>query len=380
MKKPLNPFSIHSYIGPDYFCDRVEETQQIISAIENGRSVTLYAIRRLGKTALIHHVFHSLKKKKDYIVVYLDILHTRTQGQFINLLTTAVLREIEKSKDNFWRSVIKMFSRYRPKISFDPYTGSPAIELDIETDQEASVSLEILFDLISKEKKTIVIAIDEFQQIIAYPNSAIDALLRGYLQSITNLRFIFSGSQRHLLLGLFTDTQKPLFRTTQMLQLDKIPKDQYQRFLSLKFKKGNKEISQKLLGKVLDWNLNHTYYVQYFCNQLFAFPVKHISQNHFYEVEQNIFIESESIYYNYKRLLSKHQWNLLRAIGKETSINQPTSKDFIYKHELGAESTVRQSLRALLDKSMIYDFIDVEGDTHYFIYDVFLSRWIEKKL
>lgn len=46
-----NPFLIVGYQGPEYFfCDRVNETETIISALRNGRNMTLVSPRRMGKT------------------------------------------------------------------------------------------------------------------------------------------------------------------------------------------------------------------------------------------------------------------------------------------------------------------------------------------
>ena len=48
-----NPFSITSYIGSEYFCDRVNETKELAEALRNRRNVTLISPRRIGKTGLI---------------------------------------------------------------------------------------------------------------------------------------------------------------------------------------------------------------------------------------------------------------------------------------------------------------------------------------
>ncbi|MGC9343639.1 MAG: AAA family ATPase, partial [Bacteroidales bacterium] len=48
-----NPFPITSYQGPDFFCDRVEETIRLKEAMMNGRNITLLSPRRMGKTGLI---------------------------------------------------------------------------------------------------------------------------------------------------------------------------------------------------------------------------------------------------------------------------------------------------------------------------------------
>lgn len=46
---PTNPFLITGYQGPDYFCDREKETASLMSALKNGRNITLISPRRMGK-------------------------------------------------------------------------------------------------------------------------------------------------------------------------------------------------------------------------------------------------------------------------------------------------------------------------------------------
>ena len=48
--KLQNPFVYQGYKGPEYFCDRTEETEKLISSLRNGRNVTLVAPRKMGKT------------------------------------------------------------------------------------------------------------------------------------------------------------------------------------------------------------------------------------------------------------------------------------------------------------------------------------------
>ena len=74
-----NPFVYQGYEGPEYFCDRVEETENMISALKNGRNITLISPRKIGKTGLINHVFCQIKKEnKDAICIYVDIFSTKT--------------------------------------------------------------------------------------------------------------------------------------------------------------------------------------------------------------------------------------------------------------------------------------------------------------
>ena len=84
-----NPFLTRGYAGPEYFCDRAAETRQLVSAISNGRDVTLVAPRRYGKTGLIHNAFQILEK--DHATVYLDIFAVEDLTSFVQTFATAVL-------------------------------------------------------------------------------------------------------------------------------------------------------------------------------------------------------------------------------------------------------------------------------------------------
>ena len=64
-KPPYNPFVLTGYIAPEYFCDRERESAKLLSALQNGRNVTLASPRRMGKTGLIHHLFYQLRSQAD---------------------------------------------------------------------------------------------------------------------------------------------------------------------------------------------------------------------------------------------------------------------------------------------------------------------------
>ena len=91
-KKIVNPFICQGYDGPDYFCDRIEETKTLSSTLYNGRNITLISPRRLGKTGLIWNTFHQIKtENKDAICIYIDIFPTKNQSELVRMLGTAVL-------------------------------------------------------------------------------------------------------------------------------------------------------------------------------------------------------------------------------------------------------------------------------------------------
>ena len=56
--KLANPFLTAGYVGPDYFCDRKQEAEELIRNLDNDRNTTLISPRRYGKTGLIQQVLH----------------------------------------------------------------------------------------------------------------------------------------------------------------------------------------------------------------------------------------------------------------------------------------------------------------------------------
>ena len=65
MARLNNPFVVYGYKGAEYFCDRQKETEKMISSLHNERNITLVAPRRMGKTGLIHHVFHQMEEQYE---------------------------------------------------------------------------------------------------------------------------------------------------------------------------------------------------------------------------------------------------------------------------------------------------------------------------
>ena len=83
---------IYGYAGPDYFCDRKEETQKLVSDIRNGRNITLMSPRRMGKTGLIKNAFYQIHQETpEAACFYMDIFSTTCLNHFIILFGQRVV-------------------------------------------------------------------------------------------------------------------------------------------------------------------------------------------------------------------------------------------------------------------------------------------------
>jgi AAA+ ATPase superfamily predicted ATPase len=375
MDKPINPFLSVGYIGPDYFCDRREESAQLTRYMQNGMHVALFAIRRLGKTGLIRHVFHAFANSKKVVCIYLDILSTQDLTDFTNQLATAVYNTFP-AKKSIGKKVIELFQRFRPTITFDEFTGTPSLTLTLDTKTQRENTIGQIFSFLDAQGIKVVFAIDEFQQILEYPENNTEAILRTQMQQLKNTSFIFCGSNQRMMQEIFNSAKRPFFASCSNLNLGYISENEYKKFITQQFKAYNRNIDETCLDFICEWTGLHTFYTQYFCFNLFAKGKKNTILTDAYETAADILKLQEPVFFQYKNLLTDAQWNLLRAIAREGKVFQPQAKKFIHQYQLGTPALVKRGIDALLTKEMIFYQAGV-AQPYYEVYDKFLMRWLK---
>lgn len=368
-----NPFVLYGYKDPKLFCDRTTELNKLLNAINNGRNITLISLRRLGKTGLIKHLFHHIHQENNKVeTLYVDIMSTNNINDLVReISTTLILQEQLKSK-RFLQNITDLVSGLKAKLLFNPINGSPEIELGYKSESESFNDLNTIFNYIGKGKKPYIIAIDEFQQISNYPEKQVEAWFRKFSQQYPDIRFIFSGSSKHILETMFTDSTRPFYQSSELLYLNRINRDIYAQFIFEHFSSNKKTIEIDDIKEWLGILDTYTFYVQYFFNKLFAQNKKSNTYKLMYEVSFEILKERENIFINYKNLLTKNQFELIKAIGKEEKVKKPNAHDFIKKHNLPPASSINTAIKALIEKQMIY-----HENNHYRVYDHFFAMWLK---
>ncbi len=367
MPGEFNPFLLQGYAGADTFCDRTDELAFLREAMANQRNVTIISLRRLGKTALIRHFFASQRK---FIPVFVDLYRTTDQSGMVLRIVEEALKQVGKPTSAMLKEVAQAMRSLEFSLNFDPLTGLPEMGVSARPGLKEAMALDELFAYLEGKRKPVVIALDEFQQIVEYPERNTEALLREQVQKLRNVQFIFSGSDRRMMQAIFADGKRPFFQATEPLHLGYIPDDAYTAFIQRHFKAARKRIDPAVIAEGLAWCHNHTYYVQYLFNRLFS-RGKVVEQADLLDTQAGILKERAPEYMTLQRLLSPHQAALLAAIASEGMVETPTSMDFVIRHELSALSTVRQSLSVLLEKEVVNQ--EAAG---YRVTDVFFGHWL----
>lgn len=371
--KPSNPFLITGYHSPEYFCNRIRETSILTEALANGRNLTLIAPRRMGKTGLIKNIYYKMRETSPEIVtLYMDIFSTQNLGDFTRLFGNTVLGTLDSAPQKALSRIGKFIKSCRPVFSFNEITGQPQVSLDIAPAEETSTLKEIFNYLASSEHRC-YIAIDEFQQIGEYPEKGIEALLRGYIQDIPNVNFIFAGSQQHVMQEMFLSAKRPFYQSTQTLSLDAIDKAEYHVFADGFFRQQGYPMPREVFDRIYDDFDGHTWYIQSILNRLYSYQVQP-TEGLVGRAVAEIVAEQEYYYQNLLAAYTKGAVRLLKAIARERIVPEINAGSFIRVYKLTATSSVNTALKNLLNRELVY-----KTPNGYIIYDRFLAIWLRNQ-
>lgn len=371
-KELENPFVYKGYDGSSYFCDREKETENLISALKNGRNITLLSPRKIGKTGLIKHVFDRiLSTEKDAVCIYVDIFSTQNLHDFVQVLGAAIVDEALRREKSLMSKVLDAFKAWRPVVTVDVLTGMPSLSLNIDSTSD-EYTLKSIFDYLKSSKKKVYVAIDEFQQVAYYPEKGTEALLRSHVQ-FSNAGFIFSGSRQHLMAEMFNSPQRPFYQSTEFMNLQPIPEDAYYEFANRFFEAKKGILSQGVFHDIYQRFDGYTWYIQLMMNRLYE-GNKRITELH--QATDAIIAVLATLTPQYEmlmRFLTSNQVNLLKAIAKEGKVEQPQSNEFVKRNDLPGPSSVKAALDVLVDKELVYTQPD-----GYIIYDRLLNLWLQR--
>lgn len=373
MKTLPNPFVISGYEGAKYFCDRKRETVQLKQEIANGNNVALIATRRMGKSGLIKHYFSDEQISQSYYTFFVDIYDTRSLREFVLKLSKEILMRLKpfglRAMRTFWDAVRSL----QTGITFSP-SGEPSFNVQIGELREGTSTLDEIFYYLEHADKPCIVAIDEFQQITGYPETNFEATLRTYVQRSHNVRFVFSGSQRHTMSAMFNSAARPFFQSVSMMHLESIDMHEYDLFAKSLFAEGGRTLEDGVTEAVYACSRGVTWYTQKLFNTLYAqTPQGGICRRE--DVEDALAYVLKTQEYSYEELLFRlpeKQKLVFVALAKSGPVNKITSAAFLRKYGLPSASTVQSAVKGLLEK----DFLTYEKGL-YSVYDIFLEYWIK---
>ena len=373
MKLLSNPFVIGKYVDKDFFCDREKESEMLIHHIVNGRHVAIMSERRLGKTGLIEHVFAN-SLPDGYEPFLIDIYTCKNLREMVYLLASEVFKKIAR-KQSMLERLMRMVRSLKTTISYEVVTGFPEISFGLGEIQQPEVTLDEILGYLESSDAVCIVAIDEFQKIASFEEENVEALLRTKIQHLKKTQFIFAGSERHLLEGIFSNPARPFYNSVVFMQLLPIEVGVYVKFCQQLFLKYEKSVSPALVERLYECFQGITWYLQLSMNEAFTMAERGgcVDEEAYDQILNHLVDSKRFTFEDRYASLTEKQKTVLMAIASEFP-NQVTltSQNFITRYNLKTSSSVQTAVKGLVEKGILSDNHGVRRPT-----DLLFMLWLK---
>ena len=347
----MNPFKFGTIVESSFFTDRRIELQQIKSVLNSENHLILISPRRFGKTSLVVKALQESERKH----IMLNLQSVVSVEDFASRLLKEVFKIYKFEKLKY---MIKNF-RVVPTLSINPMTDG--VDVAIQPMVDSRVIIEDVFSLLqmlATEDDRLIVVFDEFQEIKSIDKN-LDRLLRSIIQLHKNINYLFLGSQESMMREIFEKKKSPFFHFGQLLNLDKIPYEDFKLYLydRLSFM----DDADRVCDEILDFTKCHPYYTQQLASQVWE-KGKNGEMENIVEEAINRLLEFHDL--NFERIWLNFNNTDKRILIWLANNNKPYTLLGI------AQSTISSSLKRMLKDGYVIK------TTEYEVEDPFFRNWI----
>ena len=373
----INPFVVSGHIADEYFCDRKEESEQLKRFLSNEQNAVLSAARRMGKTALVDHVFAMPDIAGNYITISIDILDTNNFSDFVFTLGNAVFEKVAQRSDKLMKLFPMVMKSLQASFGYDSIRGSMTFDIKLGDIVRPEYTLQEIFQFLANADQRCLVVIDEFQQITYYPEANVEATLRKHIQKAENVNFVFAGSHRRIMSEMFGSEQRPFFNSARSIDLEPIDLDIYTDFSQEKFRERGKDIEAEAVHYVYETFCGVTLYNQQLMNDAFdATPAHECCDVETIKLLiENFILESGKKQKEILQFVTEQQKAVLFAILADEPVKSITSSAFTKRHRLKSPSATQSAMKALLRSDLV-----TRRDGFYSISDPLMDLWLKRVL
>ncbi len=360
-----NPFSYSDYVTGEAFCNREKEQKDLIYFAQNSQNVLLYSHRRMGKTSLVHQVIRTLKNAKPTVKsVYIDLYGSLDEKDFIDAILNGIV-QIESKIER----VLKQMAGLKVTGSIDPVTNLPTLSASIKPREKPEYLEKALTILASYSKKQkLLVVFDEFQEVAKYSEKGFEKRLRKIIQGHRNISYIFSGSQKHILIEMFDSAKRAFYKMARSYPLKNIEIQHYVNWAQKLFKKKRVKIDKEIIIDIVERTDYQPIYIQQFLFDLWRSDA--VNWDALDKIQKSIIISQKTQFIVLWDLLTQNQKKALRLLAK-------TGGEGIYAAEqlqrvgFNSGSVLQISLMSLLEKEIL------AKNGAFQFQDAMLKKWVE---
>lgn len=351
----MKKFIYDGIVTGDDFCPRIQDTDKLLSYINDSTNVLLIAKRRMGKSSLIHEVFENRLDKKKFITIYVDIFDITDETDFVKSLYRAVGQSLKLDFKLVLQTLKTFFNKSTFEISIGQ-DGTPSINPKLATRDIDELFADIfngLHEYLKRHNLKAAFCIDEFQQIQTI-KKPLDATLRKYIQKHHNISYIFTGSKRHTLAKLFQGQKSPLMGMVTPMELGPINQDDFYKFA----KKRLKTLTKDTFINLYNHAEGESKLVQHLCRQLKLMSDDNQPLDEALAIK-GVISEVDSICRNIFESLSPNGRKIIKMITEKS--HTLLTKEILQEHNI-SKSSAQTSIDYLIKEDLIF-----KEDSNYFL-------------
>ena len=373
-----NPFRFGALALDEAFTNREAELAELTADARNGQDVVLFAPRRYGKSSLVWRAAQQLVAKR-VLVAQVDLMTAPTRAQLAARLAKTIHDDLATPLFRA-RERLRVFSglRVAPTMTIDPEDGSVSFSFSAslqpeELDETLERLLELPGRLAAERKRSVVLILDEFQEVMGIDPS-LPKLMRAVFQQQPEVAHIYLGSRRHMLRDIFSDANEPFWRSAKQIELDVIAPQHFRRYIERRFAESGRKVADAALDAILGITHGHPYATQELCYFTWQeTPARGTATAQRVAQALDGVLRSEHAHFSlvWSRAAGA-QRAVLQALAREPG--HPLASAYRARHGLPAASTVQRALDALEREELV-----ARSAGRARIVEPFLAEWLVRQ-
>lgn len=377
-----NPFVYGEVVPGDAFVDRDVELDRLIADLAAAQKVFLISPRRYGKSSLIRQALTQLSRQ-GALTVDVTVSSYSSYLAFLEGYARA-LAAIETRWERARTWLTEAITSTRPELRFEPKeTGLgrvsvafPAVTSERDVNRLANEIFSLPGRLAAERKRTVVVAMDEFQAIDGFNGGSVEHALRAAAQRQRQVGYVFAGSEPSLMEKMI-GPRRPFYKAGPVMRLEKIPAAIFSPFIEARFLKSGIKTDAGLGAAIVELAGNLPYDVQRLAHETWDdvrnAGGRRAGLEHLHATLSRLLAEQQTIFEAIWQRLTLPQRAVLRAVVLQNG-RELLSADTRARYRLGGPSSVQASLAALMKQDLLLK----EGQA-YVVVDSLLREWIARK-
>lgn len=356
--------------------DRAQENADLLECVRTGQPVMIHAPRRYGKTSLARVVAQEVEEEWNIPTVYVDFWGAASIADVVNVLGRAYAGVSNVFKVRRFIADLLSSVGFRVRLG---HSLSVSYEGWTDIEQERSnlrTLLEVPRALASRAPVgRVLMILDEFGELLNVPGEP-DAVMRNVFQASPDVSYIFMGSKRSLMDGLFADRKRPFYNFGRRMELGRLPYEALGEFVEERFGAAGKRITQGAVDVLLDFSAGHPYRAQQLAFHTFRLTGERseADEEAVLEARDEALLETNQEFRAILDEMSPPRRAVLIAFCKEPP-DEPHSRAYMQRHGIKGSGALTSAINGLTASG----YLEKQG-RRAVPTDPLLALWIRERM